>query len=520
MANERISMRKMRDIIRLREKGLGYRQIGRALRISHPVVSQYARDFAATGLSYEQIKGISDSDLMELLAGGRTADARYGELGAWFERCTRELKRVGVTIQQIWEEYRQEQPDGYSYSQFCYHFQVWRDGDEVTMHIEHKVGDKLFVDFAGKKLTVSERHSGGRREVESFVAVLGASQLGYLQVVETQQKADLIAASAGALDYIGGVPAAIVPDCLKSAVTKADPYEPDLNRAYAAFARHYGMVVLPARSGKPKDKALVEQTVRLMYQRVYAKLRDRTFYSIDELNAAIGPLLDKHNATRFQRLPYSRRELFDRIERAALQPLPAERFELMQTLDLKVQFNYHIELREDRHYYSVPWRLKGTRVQVLYNDRMVEIYHDHLRVAAHRRARTAGGYTTVTDHMPPQHRFYADWSPERILRWAGEIGPEVAALVGKVLDEREHPEQGFKVALGIINLHRKYGEERLQRACGRALEFGYHSYRAVKNILANGLDKIEPEQLSANQPSLPLHANIRGNDYYHSKEEH
>ena len=172
-----------------------------------------------------------------------------------------------------------------------------------------------------------------------------------------------------------------------------------LNRAYAAFARHYGMVVLPTRSRKPKDKALVEQTVRLMYQRVYAKLRDRTFYSIDELNAAIRPLVDAHNATRFQRLPYSRRELFDRIERDALQPLPAERFELMQTLDLKVQFNYHIELREDRHYYSVPWRLKGTRVQVLYNDRMVEIYHDHLRVAAHQRARTAGGYTTV-DHMP------------------------------------------------------------------------------------------------------------------------
>ena len=304
MANERISMRKIRDIIRLREKGLGYRQIGRALRISHPVVSQYARDFAATGLSYAEIRGISDSELMELLAGGRTADARYAELGAWFERCTRELKRVGVTIQQIWEEYRQEHPDGYSYSQFCYHFQVWRDGDEVTMHIEHKVGDKLFVDFAGKKLTVSERHGGGRRAVESFVAVLGASQLGYLQVVETQRKADLIAASTGALEYIGGVPAAIVPDCLKSAVSKADPYEPDLNRAYAAFARHYGMVVLPARSGKAKDKALVEQTVRLMYQRVYAKLRDRTFYRIDELNAAIGPLLDKHNATRFLRVPH------------------------------------------------------------------------------------------------------------------------------------------------------------------------------------------------------------------------
>jgi len=278
-------------------------------------------------------------------------------------------------------------------------------------------------------------------------------------------------------------------------------------------------VVLPTRPRKPKDKALVEQTVRLMYQRVYAKLRDRTFHSVDELNAAIRPLVDEHNATRFQRLPYSRRQLFDRIERDVLQALPATRFQLMQTLDLKVQFNYHIELREDRHYYSVPWRLKGSRVRVLYNDRMVEIYHDHLRVAAHRRERTAGGYTTVSDHMPPHHRFYADWSPERILRWAGEIGPAVASLVGKVLAERDHPEQGFKVALGIINLHRKYGEGRLERACGRALEFHYHSYRGVKNILANGLDKLEQPVPVGSQPALPLHANIRGSQYYHLQEQ-
>jgi len=520
VANERISMRKIRDIIRLRESGLSYRQIGRALRISHPVVSQYARDFEATGLRYGDIKEIGDSELLELIAGGRKADDRYQALGAWFERCSRELKRVGVTIQHIWEEYREQHPRGYSYSQFCYHFQVWRDGDDVTMHIEHKAGDKLFVDFAGKRLSVTEPGSGRTREVESFVAVMGASQLGYLQVVETQQKADVIAASEGALQYIGGVPAAIVPDSLKSAVTKADRYEPDLNREYAAFARHHGTVVLPTRAGKPKDKALVEQTVRMMYQRVYAKLRDRTFHSVAELNAAIRPLVDAHNATRFQRLPYSRRQLFDRIEREALQPLPATRFELMQTLDLKVQFNYHIELRQDRHYYSVPWRLKGTRVQVLYNDRTVEIYHDHLRVAVHRRERTAGGYTTACDHMPPHHRFYADWSPERILRWAGEIGPAVASLVGKVLAERDHPEQGFKVALGIINLHRKYGEGRLERACGRALVFHHHSYRGVKNILANGLDKLEQPASSDDQPSLPLHANIRGSRYYHLQEQH
>ena len=383
-----------------------------------------------------------------------------------------------MTIHQIWEEYRQEQPDGYSYSQFCYHFQVWRDGDEVTMHIEHKVGDKLFVDFAGKKLTVSEPHRAVRREVESFVAVLGASQLGYLEAVETQQKADLIAASAGA-------------DAHNATRFQRLPYSRrDL----------FDRIERAALQPLPAERFELMQTLDLKVQFNYhIELReDRHYYSVpwrlkgtrvqvlynDKIasaggsSPARGPLAATPPSDHMPPLhryyaDWSPERILrwagDRIERAALQPLPAERFELMQTLDLKVQFNYHIELREDRHYYSVPWRLKGTRVQVLYNDRMVEIYHDHLRVAAHQCARTAGGYTTVADHMPPQHRFYADWSPERILRWAGEIGPEVAALVGKVLQEREHPEQGFKVALGIINLYRKYGEERLEQACGRAL---------------------------------------------------
>ena len=502
----------------MQEKGLSYRQIGRALRVSHPVVSQYVRDFAATGLRYADIESIGDSDLLELLAGGKAADGRYRELGKWFEHAARELKRVGVTIHQIWEEYRANHPNGYSYTQFCYHFQVWRDADEVTMHIEHKAGDKLFVDFAGKKLSVTDPVSRAPRTVESFVAVLGASQLGYLEAVETQQKPDVIGASEGALRYIGGVPAALVPDAMKAAVSKADRYEPDLNPEYAAFARHYGAVVLPARAGKPKDKALVEQTVRLMYQRVYAKLRDRTFYSLEELNAAIRPLVDAHNAKRFQRLPYSRRELFEQIERDTLQPLPATRWEIKQFLDLKVQFNYHIELRADHHYYSVPWRLRGKRVHVLYDERVVEIYHEHLRVVTHTRDRTAGGYTTCTEHMPSEHRFYASWSPERILGWAQQIGPTVADLVQRVFDEREHPEQGFKVALGIINLHKKYGADRLERACRRALEFHYHSYKAVRDILANGMDKIEQPQLFAEQ-ALPLHGNIRGRHYYATIEE-
>jgi transposase len=505
-------MTRIREILRLRESHLSQRAIARALRVSHPVVGQYLRDAEAAGLRFADVEHLGDSELLERLAATKAADERYVTAQPWFEYCFGELKRCGVTIQLIWNEYREKHTDGFSYSQFCYHFQVWREADAVTMHIEHKAGDKLFVDFTGERFTITDPRTGEQQPVESFVAVLGASQLCFMQATETQQKEDWIAANEAALHYLCGVPAAIVPDALKSAVNKNDPYDPDLNPAYADFARHYGTVILPARSRKPKDKALVENAVRLMYLRVYAPLRNRVFHSLDELNAAIRRQVDEHNDLRFQRLPLSRRELFEQVERQALRPLPATRYEHKTFLSLKVPFNYHIELREDRHYYSVPWRLKGKRVQVLYTVRMVEIYHDHLRVAAHRRERTPGAYTTDAAHMPPQHRFYHEWSPQRMLDWATATGPAVRELVAEIFARREHHEQASKVCLGILSLQKKYGAERLDRACRRASEYGHYSYRGVKEILANGLDRIVQEELFGDP--LPAHANIRGIAYY------
>ncbi|GFP19701.1 hypothetical protein HKBW3S03_01206 [Candidatus Hakubella thermalkaliphila] len=412
MAKKRVTMNKVREIIRLHEEmGLSYRKIARALRISHPIVSQDIAEVKAAGLGYADIKTLSDTKLLELLEKRRNETERYKKLSERFPYLAQELKKTGVNRLLLWEEYRKECSNGYSYSQFCYHLQVWLNAADVTMHLNHKAGDKAFVDFAGKKLSLVDLKTGEVRPVETFVAILGASQLTYVEAVESQKKENWIKANENALWYFGGVPAALVPDCLKSGVTKGDKYEPDINPEYSDFAQHYHTVILPARPHSAKDKALVENAVNLVYIRIYAPLRDRIFYSLEDLNQAIWELLEGHNKMNFQRLGKSRRQLFEEIEKPALKPLPLERYELRTFLNLKVQFNYHIELREDRHYYSVPWEYKGKRVQVLYTDRVVEIYHDHLRIAFHKRDRTPHKYTTLREHMPPHHRFYDEWSP-------------------------------------------------------------------------------------------------------------
>ena len=517
MEKKRVTMNKVREIIRLHEEmGLSNRKIARALRISHPVVSQYITDVKALGLMYKDIVGLSDTRLLELLENGKKETERYKKLSEMFPYLARELKRTGINRLMLWDEYRRKYPEGYSYSQFCYHLQVWLNASEVTMHLEHKAGDKMFIDFAGKKLSIVDLETGELKPVETFVAILGASELTYVEAMESQRKEDWIDANENALWYFGGVPAALVPDNLKSGVTKGSKYEPEINSEYADFARHYGTVILPARPHSEKDKALVENAIRLVYSRIYAPLRNRTFYSLGELNEAIWELLEKHNNMRFQRLEKSRQQLFEEIEKPALKPLPPQRYERKTFLNLKVQFNYHIELREDLHYYSVPWEYKGKRVKVVYTSRVVEIYHDNLRIAFHRRDRRPHKYTTLSEHMPPHHRFYASWNPQRMIDWGEKIGPDVKEMIKRVLESRQHPEQAFKVCLGIFNLSKKYGEGRLGRACRRALQFHSYSYKAVKNILDKGLDMMEEEAVCPKP--LPLHENIRGSMYYSSEE--
>ncbi|MCB9232096.1 MAG: IS21 family transposase [Bacteroidia bacterium] len=381
---------------------------------------------------------------------------------------------------------------------------------------EHKAGDKLFVDFAGKKLSVVDPQTGEMRDMEVFVAVLGASQLMYVEAVESQQKGDFLLALANALDYFGGVPAAIVPDNLKSAVTKTDKYEPELNPDLAAFGRHYGTSILPARPYKPKDKSLAEGGVKLAYRRIYAPLRNQSFTSLRELNQAIRSHLEGHNQKPFQHRDYSRRDLFLQIEKDQLSPLPAHRWEPKTHTKATVYQNSHVWLGADKHYYSVPFAHIGKKVDVFFSAKHVEIHLNHSRIAFHLRERKAYGYSTQAHHMPSSHNFRAEWHPERFIRWAATIGPHTRELITRILNGKAHPEQAFKSCLGLLNMSKdkKIGQKRLEKAAQRAIDFNQYSYRFVKNTLHHHMEDTQPEAPNESQYRLPFHDNIRGKDYY------
>jgi len=372
-------MEKVREIIRLHEQcGLKQRPIARALNVSRPVVKEYIDKITAAGLDYAAIQGMDDVSLSAAIAGPlKTANERFNTLEGQFEYITKELKRPGVTLQCLWQEYRTKHPDGYGYSQFCFHFQTWRCTTELTMHIDHKAGDKMFADFTGKKLSIVDKDTGEVQDVEVFVGVLAASHYTYAEATASQKKHDWINANQNAFHYFGGVPSAVVPDCLKSAVQDPDKYEPEINPEYQHFARHYRTTILPARPGRPQDKAIVEGAVRIVYQWVFAPFRDRIFHSLDELNRAIREQLHAYNNKPMQRPGLSRRELFEETEQALLQPLPAEKYVLRSFRRLKVQFNYHIYLSEDKHFYSVPYRYRGKQTTVIYSETTVEICYQN-----------------------------------------------------------------------------------------------------------------------------------------------
>jgi len=519
MARRGIRLEKIKDIIRYRlGSGMGERQIARALKVSRTAVSKYVEAFQRSGLELPVLESMADSALLEALQAVRpaTESTRLQQLNERFPAMLAELKKKGMTLQLLWERYLQEYPQGYQYSQYCYHFQKWCNVPEPCMHIEHKAGEEMFVDWAGDRLVVLEGTRGEEWSLELFVAILGASELTYVEARETQQQEDWIRANEEALRYFGGSPAAISPDNTKTAVVKIDPYEPGINPVYDDFARHYGLVIFPARVRKPRDKALVENAVRLVYQRISVHLSGKRFFSLREVNQAIRELLEKHNNRRFQRLPYSRRELFEDIERQALRALPAESFPLKETQLATVQFNYHVELTQDRHYYSVPHYLRKreepkTKVKLVYDERVVAIYYDNQRVVQHRRDRTPNGYTTLNEHMPAEHRWYAEWSRERFEGWARSLGPDVETLIVKVLDSRPYAPQAFKTCMGILNLQNSYGPEKLNKACARALSFGAYTYTRVSNILAQGLEEDLQPRLELR---LPEHENVRGGGYF------
>lgn len=515
MTRRRLPMSKIREVIRMDKHKISQRKIAKALGISRQKVAEYLGYVRISRFSWDEIEGLSDSELIEVCSDDNQSNSsdRHLELIDRFPAFAKDLMRTGVTKQLLWEEYRQTHEYGYGYTQFCHHFKIWKQDSEISMHLCHKVGDKLFVDFAGKTLSYIDPATGQEQPTETFIATLASTGLTYVEITASQQKEDWIKANDNCLRFLGGAPRAIVPDCLKSAVTKTDKYEPDINQEYADFARHYNTVILPARPGKPKDKALVENAVSIMYKRIYAPLRNRKFYSLDDLNDAVRELLEKHNNMQLQRMKVSRRELFEQIEKSTLQSLPAQRYQFKKFAHVKAHINYHVFLKEDVHYYSIPYRYRGKKVTIIYTNSTVEIFYDHKRIAFHKRDRQPYKYTTVSDHMPSNHRHYADCSPQRILNMAAKIGSVTKEFCQTIINSKDHPEQAFKTCMGIISLGKKYENTRINNACARAAYYGVYRHKKVKEILLKNLDK-QAEYETPMLETIPFHKNIRGNQYY------
>jgi len=514
MPKKRINVEKIREILRLsQELRFSIRQIADATLVSKTSVGEYLAEYRRSGLSYRDVLGMSDMELVEVFEKrNKTVNPHYEALSKEFPYYEKELARVGVTLYLLWEEYKEVNPEGFSYSRFCHHYRMWESKLKAGMHIEHKAGDLMYADFTGKKMHYVDPDTGGVKPVEMFITILGASQLIYVEGIESQKPEDWIWANENAWHYYGGATRGICPDNLKSAVQEACKYEPLLNETYDDLARHYNTVILPARPKKPKDKALVENAVKIIYQRIFAKLRNQTFFSLRELNETVWTELEEVNNAEFQRRDISRRQLFDEIEKTQLQALPKARYELRRYQVSKVEFNHHVYLREDKHYYSVPYQYTGQKVKTIYTDRNVEIYKDSVRIALHKRNRHPYGYTTEKSHMPAEHQFIDGWNTDRFVKWASKMGGLVEIFIERLLDSKEHPQQAFKSCMGVLNLSKRYKLEDMEIVCSRAVEYNCISLKFIKNSLKNNIHKTEQEKQI--EIKLPFHQNIRGKENY------
>ena len=510
-------MRKIRDVLRLSAEGLSERRIGASLGIGHNGVGDTIRRARAAGLVWPLPNDLGDDDLERQLYQKPAANAvvtagitpTTRPLPDW-SYVHREYARPNVTLSLLWEEYRSQHPDGLGRSQFCAHYRRWRRCLSPTMRQHHVAGDKMFVDYAGTTVDVIDPATGEIRAAQVFVATLGASSYTFVEATWTQSLPDWTGSHARALSFFGGVPRQIVSDNLKSGITKACFYEPNVNRTYADLAAHYGSALVPARPYKPRDKAKVEVGVQVAGRWILAALRDRRFHSLAELNAAIGELLAKLNNRVTRHLGASRRALFEELDRPALGALRQEPYVFSAWQQCTVGRDYHVEV--DGHHYSVPHNLLREKVWVRFTERTVEVLHRGKRVASHVRQPPDRKHTTIRDHMPSSHRRYVDWTPERLQSDADRIGCNTSALIEIILRERSHPEQGFRSCLGILRLTKSYGPDRLEAACERAIAIGARSYTSVQSILKNRLDRHRSEPTDG--PAI-IHSNIRGSTYFH-----
>jgi transposase len=505
-------MRTILELLRLeREQALSVRQIAGSLGLPRSTVADYLRRFRETGLPWPLPADLDEVALEARLFTRPRAPEHPRPLPDWATVHT-EHKRPGVTRQLLWLEYKAAHPDGYQYTQFCAHYNRWLATLDPVLRQAYRAGERVFLDYAGQTMPVVDPATGEIRQAQIFVGALGASHYLYVEATWTQRLPDWIAAHIRMYEDFGGVPTLTIPDNLKAGVQHACFYEPVLNPTYQDLAQHYGTTVLPARPGEPRDKAKVETAVQLVERWVLAPLRNQVFFSLPELNQALAAHRRALNARPFQKLAGSRCSLFEQLEQPALGPLPATRYEYATWKQARVNIDYHVSV--ERHAYSVPYTLVRQQVDVRLTATTVEILHRGRRVAAHLRSRVGGRFTTDPTHRPKAHQRHVEWTPSRVIAWGTSLGPTIGQLAQQLLDSFPHPEQGYRACLGLFSLGKRYGPERLEAACARALHAGTPRYRSVKSILIAGLDRLSSEDAQITLTLPPAHEHVRGPAYY------
>jgi transposase len=507
-------MRKVKAIMRLHfEAKLSQHQIASSLQLSVGVVNKYIQRAVGCGLGWPLAEGLDEEGLQKLL---KTAlnEKPITEPSIDFARLHQELKQKSVTLQLLWEEYRSTVTQPMSYSHYCLLYRSWKKAQPKSMRQTHQAGDKAFVDYAGQTVGIVDTKTGEIRHAQIFVGILGASNYTFAEATWTQQLPDWILSHRRMLEFFGGVPALIVPDNLRSGVSKACRYEPDINPTYADFIEYYGTAVLPARPAKPKDKAKVENAVLIVERWILARLRHRVFTSLNELNQAIRHLLHELNHRPFKKLPGSRYSAFESIDKPALRPLPVYPYEYTHIKKARVHIDYHVEL--EHHYYSVPYQLIGKEIELRFTAQRIECWHQGKQVALHERHDRKGAHTTLLAHMPKSHQKHLEWTPGRFLQWATQLGPSTHQLVKYLLESKPHPEQGYRSCLGLLSLSKRFGSARLEKACERAWDLGTKTRRSVESLLKHHLENTPSVNGQVSLTRIPTdHENLRGKDHYH-----
>jgi transposase len=516
LPQERLAVRKIKEVLRLQSMGLSQRQIALSCAVGQATVSDYLKAARTAGLKWADVADWDDDRLLKAVAPSREPQNRIHPPEPDYTAIRRELQtNKFVTLQLLWDEYRAENRDGYRYSRYCDLYRNWLRGQEVVLRHEHKAGEKLFVDYAGPTVPIFNAVTGEVWQAAIFVAVLGASSYTYAEASPSQGLADWIGAHMRALEFIGGVPEILVPDNLKSGVTKACRYEPGVNRTYEEMAGHYGVAVVPARPLKPRDKAKVEAGVLLVERWILAALRKRKFFTLAELNQAIAELIVRLNGKPFRKRQGSRRSQFELLDKPVLRALPPERYQYGDWETHRVNIDYHVCF--DHHWYSVPYQLTQQEVEVRATAATIEIFHRGVRMASHARSHLADRATTVAEHRPKAHQRHLEWTPSRLVEWAATVGPVTAQLFERIIAAKRHPEQGYRSCLGILRLGKLYSPQRLEAAASRAIALNACSYQSVKSILKCNLDSQPIEPATRPKPP-PEHPNIRGPKYFDTRE--